>query len=31
MKKSILNQLGEIVNNNLISFHIPGHKLGKDI
>ena len=29
MKKSILNQLGEIVNNNLVSFHVPGHKLGK--
>ena len=29
MKKFILNQLGEIVNNNLVSFHVPGHKLGK--
>ena len=29
MKKSILNQLGEIINNNLVSFHVPGHKLGK--
>ena len=29
MKKSILNQLGEIVNNNLVSFHVPGHKVGK--
>lgn len=29
MKKYILNQLGEIVNNNIVSFHVPGHKLGK--
>ena len=29
MKKSILNQPGEIINNNLVSFHVPGHKLGK--
>lgn len=29
MKKAILNKLGEIVNNNLVSFHVPGHKLGK--
>lgn len=29
MKKYILNQLCEIVNNNIVSFHVPGHKLGK--
>lgn len=29
MEKYILNQLGEIVNNNIVSFHVPGHKLGK--
>lgn len=29
MKTEIINQLREIVETNLISFHVPGHKLGK--
>ena len=29
MKNSIINQLKGIVDTNLISFHMPGHKLGK--
>lgn len=29
MKKSIINQLNKIVETDLISFHMPGHKLGK--
>lgn len=29
MKKTIINELSEIVDNDLISFHVPGHKLGK--
>ena len=29
MKTSIINQLKEIVDTDLISFHMPGHKLGK--
>lgn len=29
MQKFILDKLTEITNNKLISFHVPGHKLGK--
>lgn len=29
MKTEIINHLREIVETNLISFHVPGHKLGK--
>lgn len=29
MKKTIINELSEIVDKDLISFHVPGHKLGK--
>ncbi len=29
MKKTIINELREIVDKDLISFHVPGHKLGK--
>ena len=29
MEKSIINQLNNIVETDLISFHMPGHKLGK--
>lgn len=29
MSKSIIDELKEIVETNLISFHMPGHKLGK--
>lgn len=29
MGNFILNQLCDIINNNLVSFHVPGHKLGK--
>lgn len=29
MKTTIINKLNEIVDDNLISFHVPGHKLGK--
>lgn len=29
MKKNIINQLNNIVETDLISFHMPGHKLGK--
>lgn len=29
METSIINQLKEIVDTDLISFHMPGHKLGK--
>ena len=29
MKNPIINELSEIVDNDLISFHVPGHKLGK--
>lgn len=29
MKRPIINELSEIVDKDLISFHVPGHKLGK--
>lgn len=29
MKTTIINKLNEIVDENLVSFHVPGHKLGK--
>lgn len=29
MKRPIINELSEIINKDLISFHVPGHKLGK--
>ena len=29
MKNYILNKLDELKNNDLVSFHVPGHKMGK--